>query len=246
MEGNLESTKTEEKKFDKTYNTKETPLAWLLLQIASIWIISDVGYYIFLPALGFKGGFIANPFVITIYYLFWLAITVFTFWNIYSEWKTIERKRISTYIFLFIGSAAIVFYFTYVLPHFPAISWYKPIKPPSELLLATPWYFLPKSIDILMQQLLIVAMILSFSFQKFSLRAISTWCAILYGGAHLFLIFGGETLLYTAVFTISAFLAALCFPYLILRVKNGFVYSYFLHWSFYAVIVVLVHIIFKV
>lgn len=232
--------------FDRTYNAKETPLIWLLLQIASIWIISDVGYYIFLPALGFNGGFSANPFVITVYYLFWLAITVFAFWNIYREWKTIERKRISTYIFLLIGSVAVILYFTYILPHFPAISWNKLTKPPSELLLATPWYFLPKSIDILMQQLLVAAMVLSFSFQKFSLRAISVWCAILFGGAHLFLIFGGETLLYVTVFTVSAFVAGLCFPYLILRVKNGFIYSYFLHWSFYAVVIVLAHVVFKV
>jgi hypothetical protein len=232
---------------NKTHNTKETPLAWLLLQIASIWIISDVGYYIFLPALGFKGGFTAaNPFAITVYYLFWLAITVFTFWNIYKEWETIESRRISTYIFLLLGSVAVVLYFTYVFPYFPAISWHESTKPPSELLLATPWYFLPKSIDILMQQLLIAAIVLSFSFQKFSLRTVSIWCAILFGGAHLFLIFGGQTLLYVAVFTASASLAALFFPYLMLRVKNGFIYSYFMHWSFYAVVVILAHVIFKV
>jgi len=216
------------------------------LQIASIWVISDIGYYIFLPALGFGGGFVGNPFAITIYYLFWLAITVFTFWNIYREWETVESKRISTYIFVLLGSVAVILYFTYVLPHFPAISWGKSTKPPSELLLATPWYFLPKSIDILMQQLLVVAMVLSLSFQKYSLRAMSILCAILFGGAHLFLIFEGQTLLYVTVFTVSAFVAGLCFPYLILRVKNGFIYSYFLHWSFYAVVIVLAHVIFKV
>jgi hypothetical protein len=244
MEENVE--KKEIISFDRTRNTKETPLIWLLLEIASIWIISDIGYYTFLPALGFSGGFIANPFAITTYYLFWLAVTLFTFWNIYSEWKTIERRRISTYIFLLLGSAAVVLYFTYMLPHFPAISWHNSTKPPSELLLATPWYFLPKSIDILVQQLLVVAMVLSFSFQKLSLRAVSIWCAILFGGAHLFLIFGGQTALYVTVFTVSASVAALFFPYLILRVKNGFIYSYFLQWSFYAIIVVLAHLIFKI
>ncbi|MFA6269873.1 MAG: hypothetical protein WC657_01520 [Candidatus Paceibacterota bacterium] len=241
----LENTKSEKKFFDQAHNTKETPLAWLILQIASIWLISDIGYYTFLPTLGFTGGFTANPFAITVYYLFWLAITVFTFWNIYREWETIESKRISTYIFLLVGSAVVVFYFTYILPNFPAISWDKVIKPPSELLLATPWYFLPKSIDILMQQLLVVAMVLSFSFQKYSLRAVSIWSAILFGGAHLFLIFGGKTALYVTVFTVSASLAGLFFPYLILRVKNGFIYSYFLHWSFYAVVIILAHLIFK-
>jgi hypothetical protein len=97
----------------------------------------------------------------------------------------------------------------------------------------------------LVQQLLVLAMALTFSFQKFGARAISTWCAILFGGAHLFLIFGGESLLYVIVFTVSAFLAGFCFPYLMLRFKNGFIYSYFLHWYFYAIVIVLARLIFK-
>jgi hypothetical protein len=230
---------------DTTYNSKETPFLWIILQIASIWIISDIGYYVFLPALGFGGGYNANPIQITIYYSLWLVLAVFSFWNIYSEWKMVEN-RLVTYIFVLIASAVIVLYLTYILPSFPAITWAKSWKPPSELLFATPWYFLPKSIDILLQQLLVTAMVLAFSFQKYSLRTISIWCAILFGGAHLLLVFGGGGMIYVTTFTAAAVVASFIFPYLILRVKNGFVYSYFLHWLFYAVVIVLAHIVFKV
>jgi len=226
---------------DVTHNSKETPFLWTLVEIASIWIISDIGYYVFLPVIGLGGGYNANPVQITIYYSIWLILTVFSFRGIYNKWKMIEN-RWPVYIAVFLGSVTVVCYLVYILPHFSAITWSESWKPASELLYATPWYFLPKSIDILLQQLLVVAMVLSFSFQKYSLRTTSIWCAILFGGAHLLLVFGGGGAVYVVTFTISAIIASFIFPYLILRVKNGFIYSYFLHWLFYAIAIVLVRL----
>ncbi|MEI6843079.1 MAG: hypothetical protein WCK48_01025 [bacterium] len=230
---------------DTTHNPKETPFLQTLLEIASIWIISDVGYYLFLPALGFGGGYTANPIQITIYYFLWLILTVFSFWEIYKKWDMVEN-RWPTYLLSVIVSLIIVCYLVYVFPLFPPITWAKTWKPASELLYATPWYFLPKSIDILLQQLLVTAMVLAFSFQKFSLRTTSIWCAILFGGAHLLLVFGGGGMVYMITFTLSAVIASFIFPYLILRVKNGFLYSYFLHWLFYAVAIILTRLLFKI
>lgn len=229
---------------DPAYNNKDTSLISILANIAALWIVAEIGYYIFLPALGFGGGYTANPIAITIYYLFWLFITVFAFWNIYNEWRMFG-KRLATYFFTIIASAGVVFYIAYILPLFPPITWAN-LKPPSELLIATPWYFLPKSIDILFQQLLVSAMVIAFAHQKFPLREISVWCALLFGTAHLFLVFGKESLLYVTVFTVSAIIASFIFPYFILKVKNGFIYSYFLHWLFYAVVIILVRLIVRI
>jgi hypothetical protein len=110
-------------------------------------------------------------------------------------------------------------------------------------LIATPWYFLPKSIDILFQQLLVAAMVISFYHKKFPVKEISVWCALLFGTAHLSLVFGKESGLYVATFTMSAIAASFIFPYLILKVKNGLIYSYFVHWLFYAVVVILARLI---
>jgi hypothetical protein len=224
------------------YNSRQTPFLWVLIQIAAIWVISDIGYYVFLPALGFGGGYVANPVQITIYYSFWLIFTLFSFWNIYKELRTIEN-RVSTYIFVSLFSIGIALYLAYVLPLFPTQGAYRIWQAPSDLLLATPWYFLPKSMDILLQQLLVVAMVLAFSFQGYSVRTISVWCAILFGGAHLLLVFGGKDFIYVSTFISAAVFASFVFPYLILKVKNGFVYSYFLHWLFYAVVIVLARVI---
>ena len=107
---------------------------------------------------------------------------------------------------------------------------------------ATPWYFLPKSIDILFQQLLVVALVLALAAQRYSLRRISVYCAVIFGAAHALLAFGGVPLGYVIRFMISAAAFGFLFPYLILRLPNGLAYSYVVHWLYYAVSVVLPHI----
>ena len=108
-------------------------------------------------------------------------------------------------------------------------------------LLADPWYFLPKSVDILFQQLLIVALVLALAQREHDLRRISVLCAILFGGTHLLLALGGVPLMYLIRFTIFATLFGFLFPYLILKVRNGLVWSYSLHWTYYAVTLVTAH-----
>jgi hypothetical protein len=221
---------------DNQYNSKETPLLWLIAQMGSIWVISGIGYNFLLPVVGLGGGYNANPVQITLYYLFWIVLTVYSFWNIYSEWKFFEG-RVQTYITIFVSSILITSYLAFVLPTLPSINLFNSYIPPSDLLSATPWYFLPKSFDIFLQQLLVIALVLSFHLKGYSLRSVSVWCAVLFGGAHLLLVLGGKNVFYVTLFTTCATMASFVFPYLILRVKNGFIYSYLLHWSFYAVLI---------
>ncbi|MBI4225339.1 MAG: hypothetical protein HY617_03325 [Candidatus Sungbacteria bacterium] len=126
------------------------------------------------------------------------------------------------------------------MPKLPSIVWTESWNPP-ELMVANSWYFLPKSIEILLQQLLVAALVLAFSARNYSIRAISLWCMLIFGGAHLLLSFGELPFGYVVRFTASAVLFASVFPWLILRVPNGFAYSYMLHWFYYAVTVVMAH-----
>jgi len=221
------------------HEIRSTPSIFVIPQIAALWIASDLGYYIL-----FSGGYDTEPVRITLYYVFWLVLTAFSFRSVYYAWKPMVN-RLLAYTVLCAGSAGIVLYITYILPHFPAIVWTKFWQPPSELLFATPWYFLPKSIEIMLQQILVAAMVLTFSFYELSLREISIWCAVFFGGAHLLLVFGGDGWIHVITFTAAAVAASFIFPYLILRVKNGFIYSYFLHWLFYAVATVLARLVFS-
>lgn len=226
-------------------NLRESPLFVSVFQIASIWIVSDIGYEmaknIFDGNLNYNG----NPLSITIYYLFWIVITLFAFWNIYIKWHIVKNELTSLVIaFLLVGFIAT--YIIYLMPMFPRLEWSLDWKPPAELAFASGWYFLPKSAEIILQQLLVSALALSFLNAKFDIRDICLWCAGLFGSSHVLLVLGGKSIMYATVFTFLATIAGFIFPYLILKVKNGFMYSYMLHWTFYAVIIFIAHTFFKI
>ena len=74
------------------------------------------------------------------------------------------------------------------------------------------------------------------------MRRISLLSAALFGATHILLAFGGVPAGYVIRFMISAAAFGLIFPYLLLHVRNGFAYSYVIHWLYYAASAVLPHI----
>ena len=223
---------------NRTKYSRKVRLNWTLALIAGIWIASDAGYYFVLPVLGLKASYNDGPIAITLYYLFWVGLAVIALWPTYASWPqyarwaTFENRLTSLAVWLIAFGGAVLFA-AYVLPALPPFDWRESWAPP-ELPLATPWYFLPKSIEILFQQLLVVALVLTLAAEKYSLRKISIYCAALFGGTHVLLAFGDVPWGYVTRFAILAAIFGIIFPYLILRVPNGFAYSYLTHWSYYA------------
>ncbi len=217
-------------------------VAKTLVEIVAIWILSDIGYYLLRLLPGTSGLYSNYPVVMALYYMFWVWVAFRTFRSLYQNWRMVE-VRTSMFVLIGVALVGVFCYVVYVLPAFPPIHWAYQWTPPSELLYASPWYFLPKSIDIALQQLLIAAMVLVFELRKWPIKTIAAWSAGLFGGIHLLLVFGGSSLAYTFFFTASAVVAGYIFPYLMLRVRNGFLYSYFLHWGFYAAVIVLARFI---
>jgi hypothetical protein len=227
-------------------DAQRAQLLWAIAQIAAIWIVSDAGYYFLLPALGVTPNYNAGSVAVTLYYGFWIGIAVITFWPLYRSWPRYGRwatfeNRLTSYIVWSLSFAACIFFAAYVLPSLPAITWTESWNPP-DVRVATPSYFLPKSIEILFQQLLVVALVLALSAQRYSIRTISIYCALVFGAAHVLLAFGGVPWGYVIRFMVSAAAFGFMFPYLILRVPNGLAYSYVIHWAYYAASVVLPHI----
>jgi len=96
--------------------------------------------------------------------------------------------------------------------------------------------------EILVQQLLVSVLVLELYFNFHSLKAVIIGYAICFGGAHIILFFlNGSAIFYSLFMTISAFLTSLVFPYLMLRVRGGFIYAYVIHFSFYIILAVLFH-----
>ena len=225
---------------------QKAQLIGTLGQIGAIWIVSDIGYYLLLPVLGITPGYNEGPVAITLYYTFWVGIAVITFWplygnwSLYGKWSTFEN-RLTSYGLWSLSFAGCILFAAYVLPSLPTVSWTESWNPP-DIRVATPWYFLPKSIEILFQQLLVVALVLALATQDYSVRTIAICCALLFGGTHILLGFGGVPLGYVIRFMVSAAIFGFAFPYLILKVQNGLAYSYMIHWLYYAASVMLPHI----
>jgi hypothetical protein len=216
-----------------------TSLIAAVLAVAVAWITSDLGYYLLLPAVGIRPGYNVAPVTIGLYYAAWIAIAVVVFWPLYRSW-TPFRNRMRSYLFLIASVAAVVAFAVFGLPNLPSIIWTESWDAP-DLMLANEWYFLPKSIEILFQQLLIAALVLALAANNYSIWVNAIVCAMLFGSAHLLLGFGGLPFGYVARFAAAAGAFGLVFPHLILRVPNGFAYSYALHWLYYIVTIVMAH-----
>jgi hypothetical protein len=210
-----------------------------VLVVAVAWITSDLGYYLLLPAVGIRLGYNVAPFAIALYYAVWIAIAVVVFWPLYRSWTPFQN-RIRTYLFLIASVAAVAAFAVFGLPKLPSIVWTESWDAP-DLMLANEWYFLPKSIEILFQQLLIAALVLALAANHYTISMNAIVCAILFGSAHLLLGFGGLPFGYVTRFAAAAAAFGLVFPHLILRVPNGFAYSYALHWFYYIVTILMVH-----
>lgn len=221
--------------------TKPSSLIGTLAEIMALWIASDVGYYIVLPLFGFSPGYNNEPVGIAFYYVFWVAVSVNAFWPVFKEWQPVENTS-RMYLFLFASFAGLVLFAFFIMPELPSVIWTESWDPP-ELMVANAWYFLPKAAEILLQQVLIAALVLSFSMRKFDIHAISILSMVIFGGAHLVLSFYGLPFGYVARFVLSAMAFAFIFPRLILRVPNGFIVSYTVHWLYYVVTVIMAHTI---
>ncbi|MFO1184488.1 MAG: hypothetical protein U1E56_06855 [Bauldia sp.] len=226
--------------------------AWLVSTIAwvsAIWVGSDLGYYLVLPRLGVDPNYNASPIVITAYYCFWIGVTIIALWPTYRLWARVSRwptfqsrmESLLVWTLAFIASVAFV---AYGVPALPELAWDGSWAP--EFVRAGPLYFLPKSADILLQQLLVLAFVVALAAQQLSTLRMSLLSAALFGGAHVLLFFGDVPLRYVVRFMISAAAFGLVFPYLILRVRHGLAYSYMVHWAYYAFSVVLPHIVLAV
>ena len=221
-------------------------LVWVLLQIAAIWSLADAGYYLLLPAMEIEPNYNGGSITVMLYYEFWTGISVITFWPVYASWPEHAAwatfgNRLTSSIVWSLAFAGSLLFAAYILPLLPTVHWEESWTPP-DLVVATPAYFLPKSIEILFQQLLIVALVLALAVRRNSIRTISIICAVAFGSAHVLLALGGVPTGYVIRFMISAAAFGFIFPYLILRVPNGLAYSYALHWTYYALSAVLPHL----
>ncbi|MDQ5969134.1 MAG: hypothetical protein QG579_291 [Patescibacteria group bacterium] len=218
----------------------QIPFYKVLGEITAIWTLANIGYYFFLPLFGFELSYNSSPVAIAVYFLIWAIIAVFNFRGVYSKWLD-HDSHIWLYGVLSVASSGIILGLIYLFSKF-TVPTGPVLSPYTDILFATQWYFLPKSIEILVQQLLVTVLVLELFFRFHSLKKVVIGYVVCFGGAHVVLyLLNGAPTSYALVMSGSAFLSSLIFPYLMLRVRGGFVYAYLIHFVFYVVLAMLLH-----
>ena len=217
-----------------------TPLYQVLVEIAGMWALAMAGYYLILPAFGYSISYNLHPVTLAIYFVFWSAISVRYFWNVLSKWLRVDLW-IVWYAVLSLALAGILAILLFIFSLFP--TFVTPLfSSYTDILFATPWYFLPKAVEILLQQLLVTVLVLELSARFDSLKKVIITYAISFGAIHIFLfLFTGAPVVYATIMTTGALLSALIFPRLILRVHGGFVYAYVIQFAFYIFLAMFLH-----
>lgn len=221
-------------------SAKRRPLYQLVAEIGSLWAAAMVGVFIVLPVFGVTS-YNQSPVILSIYYLFWLAVAIFTFADLYRELMPIGRF-VWGYGVVCAGFALLVWGILESFATLPMPSGFD-IAPYTDLLLATPWYFLPKGVEIFVQQALITALVLALARQFRSVERVSLAYAILFGSVHAVLFFlSGAPDTYALVMTAGSILSAFLFPRIILTIPAGFVYTYMIHLTFYLTLASILHV----
>jgi hypothetical protein len=210
------------------------------LIVAMLWAVSSEIYYALVSAFDPPSGYDDRPLLFATYYLGWAILAFWIFRNSVAETlqsRMILREAFAMLPILLVFGGFVVF----VLPLLPQVSERLAPDDTPEFMFASAWYYLPKSADILFQQVLVAALIFAAARAGFALWQIGIGLAGAFGLFHLSLALDGFIPLYVARFTLAATAFGTLLPYLYLRVRRGFRWAYGLHWGFYALDATLTH-----
>ncbi|MDP5084365.1 MAG: hypothetical protein NWQ23_03015 [Yoonia sp.] len=216
-----------------------------LALVGVIWSVSSWGYYALVNAMALDSGYDDAPLIFASYYLVWTGIVLLAFRPVFGG--QLSRPVLSGHAIAL--APILIAYGVFVavaLPLLPDVSVFRAPPNPPEFMFASAWYYMPKSVEILFQQVLVAAMVLRAHRARMPLWAISILMAVLFGGFHLTLALEGFSPLYVARFTVAASMFGLVIPWLYLRTSHGFRWAYGLHWGFYALDATVTHLVLAV
>lgn len=220
--------------FAQHFSSRHT--VYVLAGLSLLWAVAFGVFNYVLPQVGWALDYSREPLLTAAYWLMGVAVAFAFFPN--TLHKTIIRHSADAYGLLALFVAFLAFFYALVVPTLDPFVRVHGVLYEAGFLGAAPMYLLPKLADILFQQVIIAAFILTLASYCNSVSFVAGWYAAFFVTMHLLLWFAfgfGLTLIFTA----GAIVSVICFPYLIMRVNNGFVYSYMLHWCFYLCITLL-------
>lgn len=216
-------------------NTRTLELRLALL--SCVWLVSIGFLFSVLPLLGYIVTYQELPFFVAAYYLLWLGVLFLFFPHMSRE--VFFENSLRSYGFLALFMACVTLFYGYVLP-IGGLS----VADAPDFLRGGVEYLFVKTIEILFQQVLIMLLILTLASYRDDVWFVSKMYALIFSVAHLALI-PRLGVAYTLIFFGASLISAFIFPYIILKVRNGFVYSYIIHWCAY-ICITLIYILTQV
>ena len=210
-----------------------------VLVIAGAWTLSSLGYFQLEPILRAEVGYNDAPLEYAAYYGIWSIVVFMVFRRNFQKVGDLTPTpfrigMLAVLALVFAGFALIV------LPRLPEMEWTR-TNSPVEFFWANSWYFLPKAVEILFQQILIAALVLALNDLDLRLWKISALVAILFGGFHLTLAFSYPNPLYVMRYSVAAACFGALAPWVLLRLRHGFLITLSVHAGYYVIDNILIH-----
>lgn len=210
-----------------------------VLIIAGAWTFSSLGYFQLEPVLRADIGYNDAPLQYAAYYGFW-SLGVFAIFR--GSFKRAGDLSPTPFRLAVLSIMALVFagFALIVLPRLPETEWTR-TNNPVEFFWANSWYFLPKAVEILFQQILIAALVFALNDLNLRLWKISALVAILFGGFHLTLAFSYPNPIYVMRYSFAAAGFGALVPWVLLRLRHGFLITLSIHAGYYVIDNILIH-----
>lgn len=158
------------------------------------------------------------------------ALLLYAFWSTYTQlFQKTRWYELLVLIALSLTIHGLVSYFILTFVERPA--W--PFSDHgTSFLLMNNYYIFAKPLDVLVQQLLIIWLTLKLHAQGLSLKKITIFFLFAFGSLHFFQVFKTDWII-GLLFTAGALISSVVYPYILLRVRNGYIYNYMIHLGIY-------------
>lgn len=217
-------------------------LLFTIAVIAGAWTLSSLGYFRLEPILHTEVGYNDAPLAYAAYYGLWALAVFFVFRRSFQQAGDLSPTalRLGILALMAVGFAGFALY---VLPRLPEMEWTRS-QSPVEFFWANSWYFLPKAVEILFQQILIAALVFALNDLGLKTAKIALLVALLFGGFHLTLAFSYPNPLYVFRYSVAASLFGAMVPWVLLRLRHGFLITLSVHAGYYVIDSVVIHFAF--
>jgi len=146
----------------------------------------------------------------------------------------ISKTHKSEFIFLILLSLFIHLFSSYFILNYLDQSTLSFDSGGTSFLLMNNFYLYTKPFDVFLQQLLIILLVTKLHQYKLTLKQITFLFILGFGAIHIFQIFKTGIIIGLAFF-IGAIISSFLYPYLILKVRNGYIYNFMIHLGIYNV-----------